>query len=106
MTNLWDERKKALEEDYFRKENKKKLENLKENIVDCEVKTICKDRCPKCGAHIVPMTFQGVPLDRCEDCGGVWLGPNDLIALSQRDAPTWFDKWFKAEELERLEQNK
>ena len=99
MTNLWDERKKAIEDDYFHKENKKKLENIREKIVDSEAKDICRNRCPKCGAHIQPMKFKGVPLDKCEDCGGVWLGPNDLVALSQRDTPTWFDEWFNADKL-------
>jgi Zn-finger nucleic acid-binding protein len=44
------------------------------------------------------MEFRGVPLDKCESCGGVWLGPRDLQILAEKDHRTWFDRWFKAAE--------
>jgi len=97
MTNLWDERKKALENQYFYNEEKEKIEKLRGEAREAVIREYCRNRCPKCGEPIQAMTFRGVPLDKCPACGGVWLGPNDLQRLAERDHRTWFDKWFKQE---------
>jgi hypothetical protein len=47
------------------------------------------------------MEFRGVPMDKCVSCGGVWLGPNDLKMLSEKDHRTWFERWFKEEVSEQ-----
>ena len=41
-------------------------------------------------------------MDKCLGCGGVWLGPNDLRILSEKDHRTWFDRWFKEEAAEAV----
>lgn len=87
MTNAWDERKKALEEEYFLKKDKDAIAKLK--------KESCLGHCPKCGEKLEEVTFQGVPLDQCPACKGVWLGPQDLKILAQKDHRTWFDRWFQ-----------
>lgn len=96
MANLWDERKKALENEYFHKEEKEKIEKMRAGEREAMIRDLCKNRCPKCGDPIEPMTFRGVPLDKCPGCGGVWLGPRDLKILAEKDHRTWFDTWFKA----------
>lgn len=98
MTNKWEEREKALENQYIYNEEKKKVEQMRESAREEIIHAYCHNRCPKCGAAIAAMTFRGVPLDKCPDCGGVWLGPNDLQILAEKDHRSWFDKWFKAEE--------
>jgi Zn-finger nucleic acid-binding protein len=90
MANAWDERKKALEEEYFRKKEKEALAKLKEGTI----KDACLGHCPKCGDVIVPMTFHGVPMDRCPGCGGIWLGPEDFKLLAAKDHRSWFERWF------------
>jgi Zn-finger nucleic acid-binding protein len=45
-----------------------------------------------------------VPLDKCPGCGGIWLGPNDLKMLAEKDHRTWFDRWFRAENEETTDQ--
>ncbi|PLX91755.1 MAG: hypothetical protein C0621_10760 [Desulfuromonas sp.] len=104
MTNAWDERKQALENEYFHREEKKKIERMRQSSEDQTVRQYCHNRCPKCGDAIEPVTFRGVPLDRCPGCGGVWLGPNDLQILAEKDHRTWFDKWFRQEEGEAEEE--
>jgi uncharacterized Zn finger protein len=86
MTNAWDERKKALENEYFHKKEQQALAKLKRDG--------CLGHCPKCGTVIEPITFYGVSMDRCPDCGGVWLGPNDLKSLAEKDHRSWFERWF------------
>ena len=90
MANAWDERKKALEEEYFRKKEQEALDKLKEGAA----KDACLGHCPKCGEAIEPITFHGVPMDRCPGCGGIWLGPKDFKILAAKDHRTWFERWF------------
>jgi hypothetical protein len=98
MADVWEERKKALENEYFYRKEKEKLEKMKAEAREVFTREVCKNRCPKCGDPIKPMTFRGVPLDKCPGCGGVWLGPRDLHMLAEKDHRTWFEKWFKSEE--------
>jgi len=97
MVDIWKEREKALENEYFYKQEKEKIQHMKKESREKLVRDLCKNRCPKCGSQIEAMTFRGVPLDRCADCGGIWLGPNDLKILSEKDHRTWFDRWFRPE---------
>ena len=97
MTDLWDERKKALENQYFYKEEQEKIEKLRQETREQLIRSHCHNRCPKCGDEIQPMTFRDVPLDKCPGCGGIWLGPKDLKTLAEKDHRTWFDKWFGEE---------
>lgn len=97
MTDKWEERKRAKENEYFYKEEKEKIERMRTGTREKLICELCKDRCPKCGQALTEMTFRGVPLDKCSSCGGMWLGPNDLQILSEKDHRTWFDRWFKEE---------
>lgn len=97
MTDAWDERRKALENEYFHKVEARLIEQMRLEAREKLVREMCRNRCPKCGEPIQPMEFRGVPLDKCPGCGGVWLGPRDLQILSEKDHRTWFDRWFKEE---------
>lgn len=98
MTNIWQEREKAFENEYIYRKEKEKIEQMKREAREQMIRELCRNRCPKCGDQIEAMTFRGVPLDKCPGCGGVWLGPNDLQILSSKDHRTWFDMWFRGEE--------
>ncbi|MBN2645887.1 MAG: zf-TFIIB domain-containing protein [Desulfuromonadaceae bacterium] len=98
MKDAWEEREKAFENKYFRDLEKKQLEQMKEQAVESQVCELCRNRCPKCGDKIEAVVFRGVPLDQCNSCGGIWMGPNDLKILAEKDHRTWFDNWFRAEE--------
>jgi len=97
MADAWEERKKALENQYFYKLEQELIEKIKTDAHEHIIRKYCQNRCPKCGDKIEPMTFREVPLDRCSGCGGVWMGPKDLSILAEKDHRTWFDKWFKSE---------
>ena len=98
MKNIWQEREKALENEYIYKQEKGKIEQMKKADREKLIRELCRNRCPKCGDPIQPLTFRGVPLDKCPGCGGIWLGPRDLQILAANDHRTWFAKWFKGEE--------
>jgi hypothetical protein len=38
--------------------------------------------CPQCGVAFEQRTTQGVTIDYCPDCGGVWLDPGELGELT------------------------
>ncbi len=90
MTDAWDERKKAIENEFFHKKEQETLAKMKQTALEDS----CLGHCPKCGKVIEPMIFHGVPMDRCPGCGGIWLGPNDLKILAKKDHRSWFERWF------------
>lgn len=98
MTDAWEERKKAIENQYFHDLDQVLIEKLQKDTREKLIRKHCKNRCPKCGDEIQAMDFRGVPLDKCPGCGGIWLGPKDLRILAEKDHRTWFDRWFRAEE--------
>ena len=94
MTDIWEDRKKALENEYIHRKEQEAFAKMKQTVTA----KACLGHCPKCGKIIEPITFHGVPLDKCPGCGGVWLGLNDLKILAAKDHRTWFDKWFHNDE--------
>ena len=101
MANKWDERKKAVEDEYFVKKEKELIEKLKvtkEKEAAQSVKEICRMRCPKCGEPLKERTFQKVLVDQCAGCGGIWLDPGEMEEIAGREQGSWLGKlWQRAE---------
>ncbi len=97
MADAWEERKKAIENEYFYKLEKEQIEQMRESAREQLIREASRNRCPKCGEPIEAKEFRGVPLDQCPSCGGVWLGPKDLEILAAKDHRTWFETWFQQE---------
>jgi len=95
MTDTWEERKKAIENQYFYNLEKELIEKIRSDTQEKLIRKYCSGRCPKCGEPIKALEFRGVSMDQCPSCGGVWLGPKDFEMLASKDHRTWFDKWFK-----------
>ena len=49
MTDSWEERKKALENQYFYNLEKELIEKIKEESEEKLIRKYCRNRCPKCG---------------------------------------------------------
>lgn len=50
--------------------------------------------CPKCSADMAPLRRNGVVIERCTDCGGVFLDRGELekiMAGERRSIETWDD---------------
>jgi hypothetical protein len=41
-----------------------------------------KQRCPKCGAQLVPVVFRQVEIDKCSECAGIWLDSGELERIT------------------------
>ena len=55
----------------------KATENERQKIL-----AVAKGRCPKCGAELVAVQFRGVEIDKCSNCGGVWLDMGELETVA------------------------
>jgi hypothetical protein len=42
-------------------------------------------RCPKCGGQLEEVEFHHMKIDRCTDCGGIWLDKGELEMLEHVD---------------------
>lgn len=91
MNKAWEEREKALEDEYFRKKSQKDLEEIKESGLEKS----CLGRCPKCGVLLKPTKMTDIVLDQCPTCEGVWLDRAKMDDLGRKTSETWFDRWFR-----------
>lgn len=39
--------------------------------------------CPKCNEPLVGFELDGVEIDRCVECGGIWLDPGELEQIAE-----------------------
>ena len=97
MSDIFDDRKKALEEEYFRRKERETIEKLRAKMTAEEQARIAEAsalQCPKCEGTLQGVMFEGVEIDTCDKCGGVWLDANELAALKKRDEKGLFGRLF------------
>lgn len=51
-------------------------------------------RCPRCNAALAETRFEEVSIDRCDNCGGIWLDSGELAQLIQKDSDGWFTRFY------------
>ena len=73
------------EEEYFARESLAKMQKLaaeKHAKLEAEEKERLKQlhwmRCAKCGSELHEVLFRGVSIDKCFNCGGVFLDNGEL----------------------------
>ncbi len=77
MTDSWKAREKAMEEDFFRKQEAAALEKIKARLGN-------KPRLsPISGKPMEQLTYKGVVIDRCSESGGIWLDQGELEDIVQ-----------------------
>jgi uncharacterized protein len=47
--------------------------------------------CPKCKSPMEPVTFEGVTVDRCTSCQGIWFDANEQKALKEKSGAEVID---------------
>lgn len=77
------------EEEYFARiefeRRQKKLEAEHEHLKVAAKKKLKEThwmRCPKCGMEMVELEFEGVKIDKCTKCLGIYLDDGELDLLS------------------------
>lgn len=75
------------EDAYFQKRDQELLRKLREQRAREEARM----RCPKCGSSLEPRVQQGITVEMCPDCGGLWLdqGEFEELARREREIPSW-----------------
>jgi hypothetical protein len=101
MSDIFDERKKALEEDYFRRKEQESIEKLRAKM---EAEAAAQEAesarldCPRCHGKMTATAFEGVEIDRCEACGGIWLDKGELEQLRQKESGGWLSRLWQSNE--------
>ena len=101
MSNGMDERRRGLEEEYFRRKDQEAIEKLRAKMkVAAEAKAagISSMKCPRCDASLKESKFEEITIDSCEKCGGVWLDSGELEHLTQKEKSGWFSRLWQSEE--------
>jgi len=84
---------RAKEDIYFAERDREVLEKPRGQLR--KIDTIEASRsCPKCPGKLEGYIFEEVALDRCHECGGVWLDRGDFEAIVKKlaaagSAPGW-----------------
>ena len=94
MTDKFDDRRRGLEEEYFHKKNQEALEKMRAKIAiaeEAKAAGTSSMNCPRCDGSLKTNSFEGVDIDTCEKCGGVWLDSGELEQLTKRESG-WFSR--------------
>ena len=93
MANGMDDRRRGLEEDYFRKKDQEAIQKLREKI---RLAALSKEsgtssmKCPRCDGTLKEVMIEHVAIDTCDKCAGTWLDSGELEQLTKTDIAKWF----------------
>lgn len=48
-------------------------------------------RCPKCDLEMSPKSYDGVEVDRCFGCGGIWLDKGEMEQVDNKNIASLVD---------------
>ncbi|MCU0239522.1 MAG: zf-TFIIB domain-containing protein [Pyrinomonadaceae bacterium] len=88
-----EDRGKALEDEFFYKQEKELIAKMKAKL-EVEAKSTSNLNCPKCDGHLVESNFESIKIDVCNKCHGVWLDAGELVQISQKEEKGWFGNLF------------
>ncbi|MFY9553975.1 MAG: zf-TFIIB domain-containing protein [Blastocatellia bacterium] len=96
MSKIWNEREKALEEEYFRRKEQELIEKLRARRAEEEKAEASIIHCPRCEGTLVELSFEDVQIDRCNKCNGVWLDAGELEQLTKKDeSQGWLNRMWR-----------
>ena len=99
MSKGMDERRRALEEDYFRRKDQEAIEKLRAKMKvaeEAKAAGISSMKCPRCDGSLTESKFEEVMIDTCEKCGGIWLDSGELEQLTNKEKEKggWFSRYW------------
>ncbi|HEX8845312.1 MAG TPA: zf-TFIIB domain-containing protein [Pyrinomonadaceae bacterium] len=103
MSDILDDRRKGLEEEYFRRQEREAIEKLRAKMSaeeKAKAEAAAALHCPKCDGKLEPVVFEGVEVDVCSGCGGAWLDAGELEQLSKRGSGGWLSRLWKSDDRE------
>ena len=90
-----EERAHALENEYFRRQEQQLIEKLRAKLA-AEQRESSGLSCLKCDGKMVESDFEGLTIEVCNRCHGVWLDTDKLarIAHHETEKSFWYGHWF------------
>lgn len=83
------EKPSKAEEEYFARREaellKKRREAVERASADAERQTHLM-KCPKCGADLITQDYEGIQVERCGECAGVWFDAGEAERLLRKDS--------------------
>ena len=73
----FDKRKKALKEKQSRIKKEEKIRLKEEHWMHC----------PKCGMEMVEISFEGIKVDKCTECLGIFFDNGEVEQLVEKNKP-------------------
>jgi tRNA(Ile2) C34 agmatinyltransferase TiaS len=74
---------RAKEDIYFGARDRELLAELRAQLRKVD-KSEAAPGCPKCPGKLESYTFHGFALDRCHECGGIWLDNGELEGIVRK----------------------
>jgi tRNA(Ile2) C34 agmatinyltransferase TiaS len=84
---------RAKEDIFFAERDRELLEKLRAQLHKVDNREAAP-RCPKCPGRLESHTFHGFALDRCHECGGIWLDKGELEGIVRRISRGPLGAWF------------
>ena len=84
---------RAKEDIYFAERDRELLGKLKAQLQKTS-KTAIDLRCPKCPGYLEGYIFHGFALDRCDQCGGVWMDRGELEGVVRKVSRGPLGEWI------------
>src|SRR5215213_4124763 len=97
MTDGMDERRRGLENEYFRKKDQEAIEKLRAQMkasAEAKAAGTSSMQCPRCDGTLKESKFEEVLIDTCDTCGGVWLDSGELEQLTKKDKGGWLSRYW------------
>ena len=91
--NMDKEQKKQEDEYFARIEFERRQKQLKEKQHQMEkeeekkIKELHWMRCPKCGMEMIEVDFEGIKVDKCSSCLGIYFDDGEVAQLVDKDNP-------------------
>lgn len=102
MANGMDDRRKGMEDEYFHRKNQEAIEKLRAKMKvaeDAKAAGTSSMKCPRCDGNLKESNFEGVMIDTCDKCSGVWLDPGEFGQLVQKEGKSgWFSRFWNAQD--------
>jgi len=78
----FEKRKKALEEKQSRMKKEERIQLKEQHWM----------RCPKCGMEMVEITFEGIKVDKCSECLGIFFDHGEVDQLVDKNRPGFLSR--------------
>ena len=80
---------------YFGRREGQLIARLREHLgrTDDAALASSRGRCPECGAQLDHGERRGVPVEHCPRDHGVWLSPDALETLAERERHSWLERY-------------